>query len=128
MRESRSTVTDFKSATASQKHEDARADGRSRRFPITEALIRLINCKLTEAPPLETFADMIARGLLKKGLNGDVGIFREIREVVEGPVAQQIYQSWAVVNMPDDHEERMPAFALRDNPVKDPALLHDVQH
>jgi hypothetical protein len=99
MRESRSTVMDFKTAAAVQKRKPRGEVDGSSRFPITEAVIRLFNCKLTDDLPLETYADVIAWALFQKGFKGDMLAFKEIRQAVEGPVAQQIYESLSSVDM-----------------------------
>lgn len=112
MSEDRSRVADVEFSTGAQKDEPGPEDNTPSRFPITEALIRFTNCKLTDQQPLETYADVVARALFRTGLTGDIAAFREIREAVEGPIAQQIYESRSVIQMPDDQERCPRPFAV----------------
>jgi hypothetical protein len=119
MFESRSKVTQLKSAIASKICQKSRKESVDvvSRYPITEAVIRVLDCKLSDEPVTETYADLIALALCRKAIK-DAGVreFREIRSVVEGPRAQAIYNSWSVMETPDESERRPASVLNSDDP------------
>jgi hypothetical protein len=117
MFESRSKVTELRSNDMPKisQESEKKLEDLACRYPMTDALIRILNCKLSETFVPETYAELIALSLCRRAIKfGGVREIREIWRIAEGPSAQAIYDLWSIVETATEVEKR-PVFNPDDS-------------